>query len=350
MIKQITRQLFSFLLLLCALSVTAQEPELTTTDDASSEPTETQINPTATEPRPTALEKFSETFEEAQWLSVADEKMLSLYRPDSSGSAQGALLILHRGEKPPWWSQQIEHLRQTLPDYGWATLLVVLPTEEQSIPARPAEKPPAPTEDNTEKESDAPTTGDTTDTAAEGEDEEIFDSTTGELATTDEMNQAEGALEKPAPPQKPLLPLRERNEQRLMAAMHFLHEKNQFNLALLSDSTSAPQAAEVFLKMAPNSDTKAIAAQIILNFRRDQPQSSSDVDAGLFDPMVPLLDAYIDQDKSTLASATERQRSARRKKYLTFQQVNIDSLQKEVLSKRIRGFLTKHAEGMETGK
>lgn len=350
MIKQITRQLFSFLLLLCALSATAQEPEPTTTDEASTEPTETQINPTATEPRPTALEKFSETFEEAQWLSVADEKMLSLYRPDSSGSAQGALLILHRGEQPPWWNSQIEYLRQTLPDYGWATLLVVLPTEEQPIPARPAEKPPSPVDDTTKSEGAAPSTSDTTDTAAEGEDEEIFDSSTGELATTEEMNQAEGALEEPAPPVKPLLPLRQRNEQRLMAALHFLHEKNQFNLALLSDSSSAPQAAEVFLKMAPSSDAKAIAAQIILNFRRDQPQSSSDVDAGLFDPMIPLLDAYIDQDKSTLASATERLRSTRRQKYLTFQQVNIDSLQEEVLSKRIRGFLTKHAEGMETGK
>lgn len=346
MIKQITRQLFSFLLLLCALSVTAQEPEPTVAGEASSEPAKDSANTSPAEPRATALEKFAETFDETQWLPVADEQMFSLYRPDSSGDAKGALLILHRGEQPPWWNLQIEYLRQELPDYGWATFLVILPTEEQSIPARPAEKPTAAVEKQDSTEGDDSSSADTTNTAAEGEDKEIFDSTTGELASTEEMNQStEEKL-----PSKPILPLSQRNEQRLMAAMHFLHEKNQFNLALLSDSTSAPQAAEVLLKMAPSSDVKAIAAQIILNFRRDQPQSNSDVDAGLFDPMVPLLDAYIDQDKSNLASATERQRSARRQKYLTFQQVNIDSLQKEVLSKRIRGFLTKHAEGMETGK
>lgn len=352
MIKQITRQLFSFLLLLCALSGTAQEPEPATTTEISAEPAQTQVKAPPAEPRETALEKLSESFEEAQWIPAADENMLSLYRPDSSGSAQGAVLIVHRGEEPPWWDQSLEYLRQTLPDHGWATLLIVLPTENKAVPPRPAEKPPTQINDPEaeSEESETAASNDTTDTAAEGEDEEIFDSSTGELATTEEMNQLEEPAVQANPPAKPLLPLSQRNEQRLMAAMHFLHEKNQFNLALVSDSTSAPQASEVFLKMAPDGDTKAIAAQVILNFRRDQPQTKRDIEAGLFDSGVPLLDAYIDQDKQTLSSAIERLRSARRQKYLVFQQLNIGSLQQELLAKRVRGFLTKHAEGMETGK
>lgn len=357
MIKQITRQLFSFLLLLCALSATAQEPEAIATnpssiaaEDQTETPTDTQVETIPVEPRTTALEKFAETFDESQWIPLADEKMLSLYRPDSSGSAQGALLIVHRGEEPPWWNQALEHMRQTLPDHGWATLLIVLPTQREEIPARPAEKPKPPaSETNTAAtDSDTPASTDTADTAAEGEDEEIFDSSTGELATTEEMNRAEEA--QTAAPKVSQRPLSERNEERLMAALGFLHEKNQFNLALLSDSSSAPKATEVFLKMSPSGDSKALAAQIILNFRRDRPQSNDEIAAGLFDPAVPLLDIYIDDDKNTLRSARERLRSARRQKYRIFQQVNIDSVPQEPLAKRVRGFLTKHAQGMEMGK
>ena len=314
--------------------------------------------------RLTALDNFAKSFDQALWLSAADEKMFSLYQPDSSGSAQGAVLILHRGEEPPWWSEQLEQLRQGLPDHGWATLLVLLPTEQPTPPPRDEIKTqPKPAEASSDDSAESSHTTDaeqnnTTEATANtevetatvprqaeaGEDQEVFDSSRGELVSLTDMNQPAAKASTDTVIEHKL-PLAERINQRITAAIHFLHQKNQYNLAIISDGASAAQNNDIIRPIAQ------MQAQIILNYRRDlteaATQSSSVIEASLYGRKVPLLDIYIDQDILHSNIARERKRQARKNQLQTYQQIALDGRNQEVLNKRVRGFLNKHAEGVE---
>lgn len=351
MIKQIARSFCPFLLpflltpaLLFPVLANTQESdtpaETSATPETNADATPAPLEPSV--PRPTPLEQFASSFEQPEWIEAGSEKMLALYRPDTSGTPLGAALILHRGEQPPWWSNATEQMRMELSDYGWATLMILLPTEKMTIPARPKPKPPVQQENPEPKE-------DSEDQAAPGEDQEIFDSSTGELSTTEEMNKPEVAPVEAEDEIEPALPLPERNEQRIMAAMNYLNEKGQFNLALISDSTSTPIASATLLRMSPGNGAKAIVAQIIVNEPRDAPLPNKALDEGLFDPSVPLLDIYSDIHHYN-SNGDNRQRRARQKKYQTYQQISIDLDDTQQLAKRVRGFLSKHAAGMEQPK
>lgn len=353
MINQFSVQMTAFLVAL-TLATAAGAQRNADTPSTADTPSPVATEPATTSPeasssadpkfqRPTPVQELADSYSQTQWLNVANENIFSLYQPDNSGQAQGAVLILHRGEQPPWWSQSLEQLRETLPDYGWATYLVLLPTETAPIPKRPAKKIAAPSAEEiaaSEQES-APEAEET---------EQVFDSNSGEVVSTETMNQVEDNT--PAPIEEPQLPLRERTEQRVMAAMHALHNKNQFNLALMSDSTTAPIACEVVGRMpaAGTNSPTAISAQFILNYNRDWSASQEELEKSLCHAKVALLDIYIDQASNNQMIRKERRRQAKRQQYPVFQQLNLNSLERDELSKRVRGFLNKHAAGMEISK
>jgi len=52
----------------------------------------------------------------------------ALYRPDTSGSPRGGAIILPPLNAHPDWPGVVHQLRTTLPEFGWATLSLQLPT------------------------------------------------------------------------------------------------------------------------------------------------------------------------------------------------------------------------------
>ncbi len=60
-------------------------------------------------------------------LDVGGKKVLALFRPDSSGHPQGAVVLLHDLDAHADWPATIAPLRRQLPAFGWATLSVELP-------------------------------------------------------------------------------------------------------------------------------------------------------------------------------------------------------------------------------
>ena len=64
---------------------------------------------------------------DAEWLAVADLKILSIYTPSEIEPTRGAAIILHGIGVHPDWPDVIHPLRTGLPESGWATLSVQMP-------------------------------------------------------------------------------------------------------------------------------------------------------------------------------------------------------------------------------
>lgn len=71
---------------------------------------------------------------EVVWLDIPGGKFLSLYREDTTGSPQGATIILHSLGTHPNWPEVIAPLRKALPGYGWATLSLQMPVMPMNEP------------------------------------------------------------------------------------------------------------------------------------------------------------------------------------------------------------------------
>ncbi len=71
---------------------------------------------------------------EVVWLDMQGGKFLSLYREDTTGTLQGAAIILHSLGTHPDWPDVISPVRKALPAYGWATLSVQMPVMPMNEP------------------------------------------------------------------------------------------------------------------------------------------------------------------------------------------------------------------------
>jgi pimeloyl-ACP methyl ester carboxylesterase len=71
---------------------------------------------------------------EIVWLDQRSGKFLSLYKEDTTGSPQGAAIILHTLGAHPNWPEVIAPLRKALPAYGWATLSLQMPVMPMNEP------------------------------------------------------------------------------------------------------------------------------------------------------------------------------------------------------------------------
>lgn len=72
--------------------------------------------------------------EEIVRLDMPGGKFLSLYREDTTGSPQGAAIILHDFGTHPNWPEVIAPIRKALPGYGWATLSLQMPVMPMNEP------------------------------------------------------------------------------------------------------------------------------------------------------------------------------------------------------------------------
>lgn len=72
--------------------------------------------------------------EEIAWLDIPSGKFFSLYTEDTTGTLQGAAIILHTLGSHPDWSEVVAPVRKALPEYGWSTLSIQMPVMPMSEP------------------------------------------------------------------------------------------------------------------------------------------------------------------------------------------------------------------------
>ncbi len=67
------------------------------------------------------------------WLEAEGQKFIGLWEEERSGSAVGALLILHAAGQTPDWPDTIHPLRSSVIQHGWATLSIELPLANSEL-------------------------------------------------------------------------------------------------------------------------------------------------------------------------------------------------------------------------
>ncbi|HSH28480.1 MAG TPA: alpha/beta fold hydrolase [Thiohalobacter sp.] len=65
---------------------------------------------------------------EALWLGPDDAQFLAIHTPDLTGTPKGGVVLVHGMGAHPDWQEVIRPLRVRLPEHGWATLSVQMPT------------------------------------------------------------------------------------------------------------------------------------------------------------------------------------------------------------------------------
>lgn len=277
---------------------------------------------------------FSET------LTTPHEDIVVVYRPDTSGSPVGAALIIHTEGAPPFWPEHVKALQQQLPDRGWGTLSLLLPMPEQPAPPpRPVDPP-----DNTDVKSadtDTEDTG-TADTDAESTDTGKNDA--GNAANQENANTEITKTNNDAPTPD-AVPHTERVRTRLRAALRFMAQKGQFNIAVIGDSISSAYISEL---LAAEAD-KSVRAMIVLHAHTPINWVDIAADASLNNPERPTLDIFFDLNHP--ARQTRRQ-TARQQQYVNYRQYLLRtsrelSRSESLLTRRIRGFLSKAAKGKQ---
>lgn len=64
---------------------------------------------------------------DAEWLEVADHKVLAIYTPSATDTTNGGVIIVHGSGVHPNWAEVVQPLRTQLPANGWATLSIQMP-------------------------------------------------------------------------------------------------------------------------------------------------------------------------------------------------------------------------------
>ena len=370
-----------------AIGNDSETPASQTTTSKALEPA-----PLPTEQAQMALLAASVDEASVQWLQTGEEKFLSLFEQDNTGTPQGAILMLHAEGQHPNWPLTLKTMRTNLPDYGWITLAIALPAPDQSpMPERvysdPAitiseaksepgeeenasgdssndpkaesnklaqEEPSASNKEPSASSEDNPKAG-------EKESEEAFDSESGEVASTKTLNTTPTPAPTTDPPKSPPIQAEKISHQRLQAALDFLHKQGQFNIVLLGDGIGAARAGAFFRDLSPpgsapkgsNKIIKPIRAMVIINARNQIPQSPINLPDSLYDPEIPILDIYFDTDLRDEKESRRRKRYAARQNFKVYQQIRLPELaglphaRDNRLSRRVRGFLQKYARGVK---
>lgn len=96
------------------------------------EPPKPHVTPDADETRFEFLARQSDPREIMQ-LTALDEEVLALFLPENQAQARGAVLILHEEDAHPDWPAVVNPVRTLLPNYGWATMTVAIPSPGPAI-------------------------------------------------------------------------------------------------------------------------------------------------------------------------------------------------------------------------
>ncbi len=368
---------------LCVLSLPAltQTSATEKTENTASEPSSTEPNATAPpsppEPPPYASREERDMNllaarvdgETAVWLQALEQPFLALYEQELTGTPVGAVLIVNAEGQHSSWPTTSEQIRLSLPEFGWNTLSTELPLPEQRpIPPRSPAPATAETQDTATPETDAAASNQTPASksqdsppakAEKGEDKEIYDSTTGELSdgslpSAPEDPMAQGSSDASMPELK--IPAEDIAIARLEAAINYLHQQGQFNIVLMGSGVGALRAV-CFLKDVPKTEqttqSRLIRSLIMINARNRLPLDSRQLQKCLDTPEMPVLDIYLGIEERDQQDAKQRLKYARRSGYQIYQQLRLPEMASNTmlgenrLSRRIRGFMETHAQGVK---
>lgn len=285
------------------------------------------------------------TKQSARWLQAGNERFLALWNPDRSGDGKGALLIIHAEGELPTWPQTTAPIHNTLPDYGWATLAISLPSTFQN--PMPKRSFPVKAHLKIEDEND-----DATKTETQQSQPKPAPATN---------NAPTGNPKAPSPQIIAATKTRENlTEERITAALKFLHDRGQFNVALMGAGVGAIRAHRFMKNITPQITDeklkdkleKPIRALVAYNARNRLPTDSDDYKDWFIDPEIPFLDIYTTTDKRNQQESRQRRIMAKKKKAI-YKRVKLSEMSHEVawgenrLSRRIRSFLDAEVKGIE---
>jgi len=343
-----------------------QEEQPSPTPDANAPRQMIDIQAKATKLLMQAVEK-----DNVQWLNAMDEKFMALWQLDKTDNPFGAVVILHGEGQSAEWPNTVSAIRNNLSEFGWSTLAISLPPPGKlTIPKRPEKKLPLPaTETNTDTEEqdtseDKPT------------DKKQMDAT-----ATDEANkEAMAALEKDTMMESSNIETMENNSTmmkkdkpdpelssnaRISTSIQFLNEKGQYNIVIIGHGIGAIRAAKFIQMLAPNASSAdaaqaaadevpyKIRALIMVAARNQILNTEEKLIPYLKDIPIPILDIYYSDHYLDNTEVKIRRQKLARINTKNYYQVKLmrpneaDSRAENRLTRRIRGFLNKHAKGVE---
>lgn len=260
--------------------------------------------------------------EDLTWLEANGEKFMSLWQADKTGNPFGAVLILHGEGQSVDWPGEVSAIRNNLSHHGWATLSINLPpTAKPQIPERPQEPPAISSEEsngNTENVMSVP-----------------------DSEPVDQGNDPEAV-----------------SEARMQSAIQYLNSQGQYNIVIVSHGIGAIRAGK-FIDMLTKTNTSAMAGKIQRPVRAlvfvQARNRIGDMLLTRFmnDASLPILDIYYGDHFLDQIEVQQRKKAAATNGIQHYYQVKIlrpdgESFKSENrLTRRIRGFLNKHAKGVE---
>lgn len=309
------------------------------------------------------------------WISVQGEQVLGFWHADTSGAPVGAILMVHDQGHSPRRPDTLLNLHRIMPRHGWATLSIEMPTMRPSpIPARVRSEPIVPSSTiSTDADMPTPPNGDapqrlTQDAQTEPTEVEV-DETKIVHQEEDPTPAKEPAAAIPMPTEP--TPTAEEIEQMAMATMQagldYLQQQNQFNIVILGEGLGAARAlkfiAQAEVGSPPTQTTgraskrgvvsRPIRALVLLN--ADLPGGNTESPLELIrHPEVPTLDLITSVDLEVRANAAKRKRMSQKMQYQTYTLrrlmpqagVNTEDQENDI-TKTIRGFVTKNAQGVK---
>lgn len=304
-------------------------PEVSAPGTASPAPTEKPIYADNTERDNALLVKAFTAIakaDELQWLETSDEKVLSLYKASEMRKTKGVLLIMHAPETPQLWPTNLENVRRNLPISGWATMALPLPAKYPvAIP---------------KQESTSSIATEPADTASPAP------------VLTEDATAVSSEVVKPVIARDALI------AGRVDAAVAQLNKIGQFNLMVLVDNSSAPDALAALYKKINKTAaaSKAIdgplQALILVNLQDQEPLSREQLSAIFAVGDLPVMDVFFNPDNKAQAELRRLHHAeAMRQNIKDYQQlilpvqppVSLDDTQNFWLGK-IHGFVATKAE------
>lgn len=310
------------LILPCAFSVEAADPEPTPTEPAAAEkPAERQPLPERSQEEAAALERVMPTSEQ-QSLQAGSESFLALWKPANTSDPKGAVIIIPGAGETADWPQAIGPLRSRLPDADWGSLSLTLP-DLQSDAAQPriVEATPAPAPADTSSKDAATAAPKPIEQAAGGE-AEIADRAVVE--SSEEQAKADA----------------ERIFARIDAAVTYVQQQNARSIVLLGHGSGAYWATRYLSEKQPPEIQKLVLVAA-------QTPAISKPGLAELTPTLKLAtaDFFYKDSAQARKSALERLQASKRQKNANFTQISLNALpgnskaQNEQLFRRVRGWL-----------
>lgn len=290
--------------------------------------------------------------EHVQWLTTTHGPYAAIWYQDQSGYPKGAVLMVHDQGESPYWPKTTAPLHESLPASGWSTLAIALPPPkpkaipERTTPAKVVVVRSTTNDDRDASKTDSETSTDTT----------IKDKT----KTQDPGTSKNQVVPVETIRRSVVKPIADDAEQialdRLKSAINFLHDRGQFNIVLVGYGVGAIRANALLKTLSPTKappagDNPTFRGFVIINGDNYLPDRQEQTQWFENDEM-PVLDIYLRNNERFKQAAHTRKVAANRNKIQVYKTLGLPEMipsnsGENRLSRRVRGFLKKYAEGVE---